>query len=299
MQPATAIAALTAAEAYLLLHGSNAKPAQAFKLALTELIGRGRLKPQQVPDARIYVLPRSGERLSPTLDIVWSHLARQAGAQWQGIAMKRLGKVVYEHWGQNAERYAKYDLAAALFDKGYYQQDQYRLLGLIPRKRTMLTPLGQQARQELERLQQLARGGQQRWAHEGIAGVAGFAALAGATIFLFDQQGDLLRTLALRPQTPAGAQSGYPYTADEDSTLSDGDTPTNVPDEPQPGIIPGGGGDFGASPEIDWGGFDTLTGVDWESIGNLDTFDSAFDSFSASGDGGSSDSGGGDGGGGE
>lgn len=277
---------LTAPESHVLLHGQRVERVKAFKVALAELLARGRLRQIGGATGRLLAVRDNITPLPPPLQVVWDLVAAIPGAERTGVPLSLVGKAAMKRWGNGVASYPVREVMPQLRARGIYGQESYRILGFIPASREVLTAEGKRARAELVHLQHLAQQGEAGWQRVGIAGAAGFVALAGAAIFLFDTTPDILQQVALeRARAMHTGASSYDTSGTSDWSE----------EEAEPHDLPGAGGDFGSLPDFDWGNLDGLSG-----------FDSAFDSFdsldlgSDSGDS-SSDSGGdsgGDGGGG-
>ena len=264
VQPASSF---TAAEAYIILEGPDAQPSRAVKVAITELIARGQLRAQGTIETRLVPVREAVGSLPPTLRALWDSLAAEPNTLIQGLSISEVGRLVRKHWGPRALKYVTAAIVPELRRRGIYGDEHFRRLRIFPSTRTALTDEGREVRQELQRLKRLSRGGPRRWEREVAGGVAGFAALAGASIFLFDQDRSVFRELALTQPVNVGAQVGNLHLPDLDGLR----TIVEVAD-------------------FAWGNIAISD--------STDTFVDSFDSFDASFDSGGSDNGGDSGGGG-
>lgn len=267
-RPTQQIASLTAAEAFVIMDGPGASPAQALKVALTELIALGQLRPKGTMETRFVPIRDGVDTLPPTLRALWECLAAQPKARVLGLPVSEIGKAVRAQWKSQANSYIGAVIMPELYRRGLYSDERYRRFRFFPAMRVALTQEGQEIRKEVERLKWLSEGGPRHWERDMVGGTAGFAAMAGVTIFLFNQDGNFFKELALAEQAKVGAGLGNFHVPD----LEGVDTLANLA-------------------SVDWGNIDITGSIDTF----FDSFDS-FDSFDAVFDGGGGDFGGDNGG---
>jgi uncharacterized membrane protein YgcG len=289
----------------VLLRGPSASGAEAFKLALLELVARGRLRMVEtmeqsslgdVVPAR--VLARGDQALppaEPVLASVWtlynSIPARAFADGTEGVTADELAREAqrrYRPLGQFTERI----VLSVLLDRGLYAYESYRIFWLIPARRLTVTPAGAAARAELEARLEHGRAHLAEWVDREPAQALAYAALAGPAILLLTEMhpalGRLRRDHAATAggdvaETPPGEADDAPAERDQQpadlaldlDALAGLDHVFAVID----GAVDGSGGDSGPPAGSD---------------GGLATDDSSAGAGSGSGDSGGGDSGGGD-----
>jgi hypothetical protein len=160
------------------------------------------------------------------LRVLWDCLAREPKAFIQGLPISEIGRLVRNRWGPRAVTYVTTVIVPELRRRGIYGDEHFRRLRILPATRMALTAEGHEVRHEIERIRQLSRGGPRRWEREVAGGVAGFAALAGASIFLFDQDRSVLKELTLTAPANIGAQAGGLHLANLDNLSTSLETAT-------------------------------------------------------------------------
>lgn len=281
---------LSAPESYVLLNGPGASGAEAFKLALLELVTRGslRLATGQRKGAfgrrqEVSVLARGERAGAPdeaALSAVWRIFEAQRSQVYEngvtGVAVDEFAKAAARTYG-SIGKYAGTVVLPALSNRGFYRSESYRVLWLFPATRQVLTPQGEAERSELQERLELAEQEFGSLVNRDPRRALAFLALAGASVLLVNElYPDLQRLQAQLGRRP-----------------EEGGGDSDVDDEGDSGE--GGGLDLAG---FDLGGFD-LGGLSLDF--DLSAFEAIGDAFSAidSGvdSGGGGDSGGGDGGG--
>src|SRR5919197_3911970 len=188
---------LTAPESYVLLNGPQAGGAEAFRLALMELVGRGALRVVQVQQPgmlglgrRVTVLAEGASPpadLDPTLESIWQVYTSLPSQTFPdgtvGVPVQELARAVQQRYG-SLDGYVALQVLPALVERGLFRREEYRKLFLFPATRYVLTPDGRAARSELQGL--IALGNRQfgGWAGQDPARALTFMGLAGASMFL-------------------------------------------------------------------------------------------------------------------
>jgi hypothetical protein len=249
-----------------------------------ELVARGALALDTATEGRIrrhqVSILRDGARpgapREQALDAIWNLYQRTPGrhhkGEQQGTRVEDLAKTAVKHYGSIA-RYVRQDVVPALVDRGLYERREGRILWIIPTTRYVLTPDGEAARDELQRLLSVGEHGVVGWTDNDPSRAMGYAAIAGAALLL---QPDLFPHLQRARSTTGSDYGGGTYYG---TTSTDDPSDVSLP-------FDFGGFDFGNLDLGDFGGFDAA----------LSAIDSAIDA--GGGDDGGGDSGGGDGGGG-
>jgi uncharacterized membrane protein YgcG len=188
---------LSAPESFVLLDGPDASGEQAFKLAVFELVGTGLLrvvdveKPGILGQTRhtsVLVRGQGGEepRQGP-LASVWTLLQRIPQVSFPdgtiGVPVEDLVAAAHEQYG-SLDGFVKSEVLPELERRGLYAREAYRILWLFPSTRWRLTPAGQQAREELQRLIALGDERFRGWVQDNPSQAMTYAALLGAAWFL-------------------------------------------------------------------------------------------------------------------
>jgi hypothetical protein len=156
---------LSAPESFVLLDGPDANGDQAFKLAVFELVGTGLLRVIDVDKTGILsqkrktsVLARGDGGQEPghgPLGSVWRLVQRTPQVSVpdgsMGVPITDLLTAAHEQYG-SLDGFVRDEVMPELERRELYAREAYRILWLFPSTRWRLTPSGQQARDELERL---------------------------------------------------------------------------------------------------------------------------------------------------
>jgi hypothetical protein len=267
---------LTAPESFVLLNGPSASGREAFKLGVMELIARGALAMDEAgsKNATLRDGPQARAPRERALGAIWDVYRASPSHSWAGrygVRLKDLGRTAVKQYG-SLDAYRKNEVLGALVDRGLYERREGRFLWIFPTTRFELTPDGDRARDELQRLMATGREQFSGWAAKEPSQALAYAGSIGAAMLLMPMLFDDMLGLRerLRASGAASDAGAYVHTGGTD-----------------------GGGDFDF--DFDWSGVD-FGGLDFGGI------DSSFSDSGGFGDGGGfggdGGGGGGDGGGG-
>jgi uncharacterized membrane protein YgcG len=278
---------LSAPESYALLNGPNASGAETLKLALVELVGRGVLKLGEVEqsgflgrttgtsvltrgDGSRFSVPSQGP-LRTVLEVFETTPPKTFPDGTSGVPVSELAAAVVRRSG-SLDRFVKDEVLVELERRGLYEREERRVLWVFRTTQWRLTPVGQQAREELLRLMQLGDQEFGDWVDDQPGQALAYMAVAGSALFLMsDVYPDLHR---LRREVPA----------DAGMDTSGAFVGTSGSDNPDMGGLPSFNFDFDLSV------FDSLGSA-------LSAIESGISSGIGGGDGGDGGDGAGDGGG--
>lgn len=286
----------SAPESFVLLYGAGAEDRQALKLALLELVARGKLALRDVEEEgflrnrSVAVLYRgSGQEGAPRPLRALIEVFDRAAARLQrpdgGVPVAKLAEEVGRRYG-SSRGYVDREVIPALQERGLYERRPKRFLGLVPYSDWGPTRAGEAARASLRAEMDLGEAGFGEWVDRNPNRALAYLGLMGPAVLLMTPlHPDIQR---LREQHAASSASG------------DGDSSPDQsgPDEPQGSDF--GGGDFDASSSGFSGGEFDASALDPSlDPSAFDGIGEAFSAIDAGVDaGGGGDGGGGDGGGG-
>jgi uncharacterized membrane protein YgcG len=140
---------------------------------------------------RTSVLVRGDGRDDPEqggpLGSVWTLLHRIPQVSFAdgtiGVPIEDLLSAAHEHYG-SLDNFVKAEVLPELERRGLYSREAYRILWLFPATRWRLTPSGEQAREELQRLIALGDERFRGWVHDDPSQALAYTGLLGAAWFL-------------------------------------------------------------------------------------------------------------------
>ena len=300
---------LSAPASYVLMNGAEASGAEAFKLALLDLVTRGALRLTQLERRRAFVLTEQvsalaqGSKAVPTeaSELRAVHELYRSRADKDGteaVPVEALAKTAKAHYG-SIGKYTHREVLPALVSRGMYRAESYRVLFIFPSTRYVLTEEGTAARAELMRQMVIARQRLPGWVAGDLARAVAFVALAGASLLLvselYPDLQQLHRELERQQAGDSGSSSSDAGSSSGGGTTSDSDWGHEPGPEGEQGDFAFGGLDLSAVAfDFDFGAFESIG----EAFSSIDAgVDSGGDGGGDGGDGGGN--GGGNGGGGD
>jgi hypothetical protein len=182
---------------YVLLHGPNANASEVFKLALQELVGRGRItlgtfqqgSGRTTTWTAVVVAgptsPGSLERSLRSVLAAYDSLPAQTPVdKGTGVAVPELARALRARHGGTLSQWVTDEVMPTLVEQGLYTEEQVKRLGILSSTRYEPTGEGNAARAMLEA--SLKRAAEQfpAWAADDRARAGSFLAVAGAAVLL-------------------------------------------------------------------------------------------------------------------
>ena len=198
---------LQAPELYVLLHGPDAKPAEVFKLALRELVGRDIVRPAilqqgsgRTTTRTAILLPGTkpandlGRSLRSVMDAYAGVTTRTTVEGAEGVAVRELAQALRARHGGKLGTWVEDEVLATLVERGLYNKEEYKRLGIFKATRYEPKPEGKAAQALLESSIERAKSEFSSWASDDPTRAAAFLAVAGSAVLLMpDLQPEIKR----------------------------------------------------------------------------------------------------------
>jgi Golgi phosphoprotein 3 (GPP34) len=229
---------LTAPESYVLQARARPSGAEAFKLALRELVLK-RVLGMEGAILREGSATTSEPALLPVLDLY--HRAA-GGEEVGGVPVEQLAKQARREFGRSLAGYVNEHVYPALEERGLLRTEESRLLGLFPRRRRRLTAAGREAAEELRDWLRIGDERLGEWTRDAPDRALAYAGGAGAALLLMP---------ALYPELERLGR----HAVEDESSFHYGAFGGNGGfGELDAGVDAGGGFDFGGGGGFDAGG---------------------------------------------